>query len=94
MFAIAGKEKSYEVVGCKVYQVGLTPIVLEFGHDFTILFHVSGITPALSELEFGHDFKLTGLMSVLFCFFQKFFFNGLDIKNISLNILVVLAVEA
>ena len=72
MFAIAGKEKSYEAVGCKVYQVGLTSIVLEFGHDF----------------------KIIGLMSVLLCFFQKFFFNDLDIKNISPNILVVLAVEA
>ena len=47
MRAVAGKEESYVVVGRKVYQVGFTAVVLEFGQDF----HVGSLCILLRLVE-------------------------------------------
>ena len=36
MVAIAGEEKCDEVVSCKVYQIGSTTVVLDFGKSLKI----------------------------------------------------------
>ena len=50
MEAVAGKEESYAIVGCKIYQVGFAAVMLKFRQDFKLIAFLSVLFSLVQNL--------------------------------------------